>query len=1276
MRGKGPVTKPDAAVMSRVGAVFHTCYVHAVRFGILGPLAVWNNGEELPLGGVKRRAVLGLLLTRANELIPTGTLVDELWGEQPPATAVKAVQVHISQLRKIIGPGVLQTRPAGYLLEVERSALDAFQFEDLLAQGRRLRAEGDVEGAVRALREGLSLWRGPPLADLRYEQFARNESGRLEELRLVALEDCLDAELALGRAGELVGELESLVRQNPLRERPRALLMLALYRGGRQADALAAYQDARARLLDELGLDPGDGLQQLERAILRHDPSLDLALPSANVVRAPTRQSTPATACPSCGERTAPGAEFCQRCGSHLRPDTPLARKVVTVLLCDIVTTGRADERVDPEALHLLLSRHFEQATTVVEQYGGTVEKLIGDELLAVFGVPTVREDDALRAVRAALAVRESTAALGAELGGGRVLQARIGVNTGEVVAGDPSGGPGFVTGDAVSLCKRLEQAAAPGEILVGEDTYALVAHAVRGSLREPTDPNGETAFSLESVEADASAIPRRDDAPLVGRERELDRLRIVFSEVAASGGGRLALILGDAGIGKSRLTSEFLAELGDYASVLVGRCPPYGEAVTFSPMREVLQQADHSTDVLEGSTHDVFSAVRRILEDLADERPLVVVLDDVQWAEPTLLDLIEYLAARFTAVPVLLICLARPQLRDERPAWLQESVVLALEPLSTSESEAMLEALGAPAAVRARIAGAAEGNPLFVEQLAAIAEEDESGLAIPGSIRGVLHARLDRLDSEERVTVERAAVAGRSFSFESVLDLTPTEDRENVETHLLALVRQGFVRPETIEFEEGYRFQHALIRDAAYEGIPKARRADLHLRMAERLDASGGPALVGYHLEQAYRLRADLGVPDPALAARAGRRLRSAGEQAFGQTDLPATIAFFRRALSLLPTGEAAVLGPELAQALFESGRLGEADEVLSEALDGAQADPALAARVLLEQQFVNLQADPLASGDKADEVAAAAFEVFVENGDEHGMCRAACLQASVAWNRGQTTSADGTWHRAAGHARAAGNERELFEILGWRASAALYGPRPVEEAIRTCTEIREQVQGSPVAVAVTLHPLAALYAMGGEFDEARLLVIEANVVLAELGRLQSTVSHQEAMIEMLAGDPAAAEAVLRAGYEKLEAMGERAFHATTAALLAQTLYAQGREDEADSLCAVSERTAADDDIASQITWRGVRAKLAAREGRSESAEALALEAVRLVEDTDLLNQHGEALTALAETYRLSSRPADADAAARAAFDLFSRKGNVVSAGRAQSLVASPIPP
>ena len=1024
-----------------------------MEFGVLGPLAVWRDGSEVRLGAAKLRAVLAVLLLRRNELVPTARLVDELWGEQPPASAVKAVHVYVSRLRKVLGGGVVETGPLGYVLRLEAGALDAERFEGLLEQGRRLLAEGAAGEAAELLRQALALWRGPALVDFQYEAFARSEIGRLEDLRLVALEQRLEADLALGRHAEAVPELEALVREHPLRESVRGLLILALYRASRQADALEVYKQTRVALVDELGLEPGQALQRLEKAILLQDPSLDLAAVPATWVPAPVirhRPAGPALVCDTCGAGNPNGAQYCYSCGGLLSIDRSVeARKVVTVLFCDVVAYTELGERLDPESLQLIMSRYFEQAAAVLEHHGGTIEKFVGDEVMAVFGVPAVREDDALRAVRAAAALRESMTSLEPVPASGAGLEVRIGINTGEVVAGNPAAGHGFVTGDAVSVGKRLEQAAAPGEILLGEATYALVAHAVLASQLEPLKLRGKrslvTAFRLESVDAEATAIPRRDDAPLAGRERELEQLRSLYTAIASGGGARLVSLLGEPGIGKSRLARELLAGVAAEATVLVGRCPAYGEGVTFWPLRELLRQAGRDEGVLAGSSHEVFAAVRRILEEFAAERPLVVVFDDVHWAEPTFLDLVEYLAGRLGDAPVLLLCLARPELAERRPNWLQEPArALALEPLSKADSERLLAALAVPAELHSRIAAAAEGNPLFVEQLAAITDEHSAPGDMPGSIRGVLHERLDGLERGERSVLERAAIVGRSFSLEAVLDLTPPEERERVQAVLLALARKKFVRPDTTAPEEGFRFHHALIRDAAYDGIPKATRADLHERVAARLEAHAAEdALVGYHLENAFGFRRELGNPDPELAARAGRMLRTAGQKAFGRSDLPATISLLERARRLLPDDDAAQLLPTLAEAFLEAGRFTEADDVLAQAIEGAEADPLLESRARVEQQFVRIHAEFRGAIGEAPRVATSALRVFEEHGHDLGQCRAWRLQAWIEWNEGHSTGADKAWRRAAKHARAAGEERELFEILGWRASAAA-GDRP----------------------------------------------------------------------------------------------------------------------------------------------------------------------------------------------------------------------------------------
>ena len=710
---------------------------------------------------------------------------------------------------------------------------------------------------------------------------------------------------------------------------------------------------------------------------------------------------------------------------------------------------------------------------------------------------------------------------------------------------------------------------------------------------------------------------------------------------------------------------------------MLVGRCPPYGEGLTFWPLRELLRQAGRDEEVLTGQRDEVFAAMRRVLEELAHERPLVVVFDDVHWAEPTLLDFVEYLSARLGAAPVLLLCLARPQLAELRPAWLQPpAAALILEPLSDADSERLLEALGTPAAAWPRIAAAAEGNPLYVEQLAAISEEFTTAGAMPGTIRGVLHERLDRLDRDERAVLERAAVIGRSFTLESVLDLTPQRAQENARAGLLALTRKRFVRPDTTAPVEGFRFHHALIRDAAYDGIPKATRAELHERAAARLEVQAAEkALVGYHLERAFALRRDLGSVEEELGARSGRLLRAAGEEAFARTDLPATVSLFERALALLPEEESAQLLPTLGEALFEAGRFAEADDILAEVIERAEGDPLLAARARVDQQFVRLHAETGTSTGEAHRVAAAALRVFDTAGDDFGRCRTLRLLAQVEWVQGHVTAADNAWRRAAAHARAAGDEREFFEILGWRASATVPGPTPVPAGIQTCTEIREQVGLSPVQIAVTLQPLAALHAMQGEFDEARSLVHEANAILDDLGRMHSAVSHHEAMVEILAGDHAQAEERLQLGFARLEEIGEKALLATTAALLARVTYAQGRYGEAERFCSVSERSGAVDDPSVQVPSGGVRAKLLARQGRIDEAEARAREAVRMIAPTDMLNRHGDALLDLAEVLRLGGRAAGAEAAACEALGMYTRKGNVVSAAFARAYIPTPAP-
>ncbi|MGH3033160.1 MAG: adenylate/guanylate cyclase domain-containing protein, partial [Gaiellaceae bacterium] len=624
-------------------------------------------------------------------------------------------------------------------------------------------------------------------------------------------------------------------------------------------------------------------------------------------------------ACSSCGAETADEARFCPTCGAVLAGELPgprEVRKTVTVLFADVTESTSLGEQLDPESLRRVMSRYFDEMKRVLERHGGTVEKFIGDAVMAVFGVPIVHEDDALRAARAAVEMREALGTLnaGLERDWGVRLAARIGVNTGEVVAvmGSPQEAQSFATGDAVNTAARLEQAAAPDEILIGPSTYALVEHAAEAEPVEPLPLRGKekktSAWRLVSVRAGASTPLRRLDSPLVGRVRELALLQDALMGAVEERSCRLVTVLGPPGQGKSRLAAEAAHLVGERATVLTGRCLPYGEGITYWPVIEAVRQAAGLADtdaparqrekiaallaaengdaalVAErlaqvigvgeavGTSEETFWAVRKLLEAVARKRPLLLVLEDVHWAEPTLLDLLEYLTDWWREAPLLVLVLARPELLELRPSWSRASTratVVDLEPLGAEESELLIENrlgdLELDEAARARVTEAAEGNPLFVEQLLAMLAEggapaDE--LRVPPTLQSVLAARLELLHPEERMVIERAAVMGRAFWWEAVRELLPPEARARASEHLMALVRKELLDPEREEpgREHGFRFRHILIRDAAYAGIAKETRSELHERFASWLEARPGEyeEIIGYHLEQAFRHRAE----------------------------------------------------------------------------------------------------------------------------------------------------------------------------------------------------------------------------------------------------------------------------------------------------------------------------------------------------------------------------------------------------------------------------------
>jgi predicted ATPase/class 3 adenylate cyclase/DNA-binding winged helix-turn-helix (wHTH) protein len=1467
-------------------------------FRILGPLEVLDEGRAVTLGGTKQRALLALLLVHANETLTTDRLIDELWGETPPANAAKTVQMQISRLRKALAAGaggeLIVTRERGYECRLDPERLDSHRFERLTAEGTGALAAGRPEPAADALERALALWRDAPLADLSYEPFAQGEIARLEDLRAGALEQLIEAKLTLGRHAEVIGRLETLIAEYPYRERLRAQLMLALYRCERQADALQAYQDARRQLVEELGIEPGERLRELERAILAQDKSLAApaaplpsdgqAVPAAPeelptgvvtfaltdiegssglweadpkamasalelhdglIARVAEEHAGQLLKTKGEGDATvtvfrrasdavesavelqqefaeAPwpgGLELRVRIALHTgeaheregdyfgpalnraarlraltrggttvmsqataeivhdglprevelvdlgrqqlrglsRPErvfelrwvgAPLApqdmRKTVTVLFSSVGVSAPEGRTLDPEARRRVMSRYFEDVRAVLERHGGTVEAYPGDAVMAVFGVPLLHEDDALRAVRAASEMRDELPVLADELErafGVRPI-ARLGVGTGEVIATHPDADQPLATGEAVSFAARLEELAGAGEILIDEKTHRLVQGCVRAEpVGDQTLRSGEPLAALRLVELRPQAPGRVStlESPLVNRERQLGALTSSFTAAVSDRACHLVTVLGAAGVGKSRLVQEFVGGLGDEGRVVRGRCLPYGEGITYWPLAEVVSDmtgagghgpAEQSVPAIAeqiaeepkadlivdgvaealgiggskgGTSEEIFWSVRRLFEAVARRHPLVVVFDDLQWAEPTFLDLVEHVADLSRDAPLMMLCMARPELLDTRPGWgggkLNATSIL-LEPLSEDETQELIANLLSratlPHEAAVRLAEATEGNPLFAEELLAMlidegllrredghwtAADELADLPVPPSIHALLAARLEALPDDERALLARASVEGTVFHRGALEELAPETLEASIERSLTSLVRRDIIRPDRAGLgeDEAFRFRHMLIRDAAYRSLSKEMRAQLHERFAawvvRTAESRRGEfeEIVGYHLSEAYRHLAELGTVgerERALAVGAAERLGAAARSALVRGDLPAGARLLERAASVLEPDDprrAAIL-PELGAALLEAGRLADADRVLAEAISCAAEDPGLQSRARVERELVRIQAETSAPIHEARQVAEAALPVLEEHGDELGQCRAWCLWAEHALVEGRVAEADEAWRRAAEHARLAGDEVALFEVLDWRAAAAVFGPTPVPEAIRRCEALREQVRDSPVAVASTLRALAPLHAMKGDIQEARRLVDASDDLLGELGGLHSAVSQQEALVEMLAGHHAAAEARLRSGCERLEQMGEKALLATTAAMLAQAVYAQGRHEEAMELSRVSERAAATNDLSAQVTWRGVRAKVFAAQDRGGEAEALAREAVRLAEPTDFLTIRADALLDLAEVLRHAGSSAEAEDAIRAALELYERKGDVVSAERARS--------
>ena len=988
----------------------------------------------------------------------------------------------------------------------------------------------------------------------------------------------------------------------------------------------------------------------------------------------------------------------------------------MTVVFCDVTGSTHLGERLDPESLRQVMARYFEVMRAAIESHGGTVEKFIGDAVMAVFGVPVLHEDDALRAVRAASDMRSALADLNVELARdyGTVLQVRIGVNTGEVVTGTEER---LATGDAVNVAARLEQAAVPGEILIGEDTLALTRDAVEVepvdvlALRGKSEP--VRPYRLVSVEADAPAVRRRLDAPMVGRARELRRLREAHSQSVDDGSCQLFTILGQAGVGKSRLAEEFLGGV-DQAMVVRGRCLPYGEGITYWPVVEVVLQltageqdrlADLVPDPLAAaavagllgrettvtSPEEVAWGFRKLLEGAASERPVVCVFDDLHWGESTFLDLVEHVADLSRNAPILLLCMARPELLDRRASWaggkLNATSVL-LEPLDEHETDVLIEELlgerPLPSELRAQIRGSAEGNPFFVEEMLALVEGSGEGeIAVPPTIHAVLAARLDQLDPAERAVLERAAVEGRVFHRGAVQALLPEEPQ--LPARLTALVRKELVRPDApqLEGEEAFRFRHLLIRDAAYDGLPKAVRAMLHERFADWLEDRARDLveldeIAGYHLEQAFLYLSELGPVDAhgrELAGRAARHLLAAAERASRlRADVTATVNLLDRMSPLLPEDDPLRLAaqPVLAAALMDVGQIGRAEDVLQAAIGVAlkTGDDQAHAHASLALLLARNQSDPTIDQVELRAEVERLIEAAELYGDDELLARAWCELGKFRFWLGSAADGEAAFARSLALADRARDRRQRRVVLGWLPLTGMWGPLPVDEVIRRNDEIRRDPDASGDVQARALLSSALMRAKQGRFDDARAEAAQGRAMLHELGHelTWAGLSMVTGEVERLAGDPAAAERELRSGYETLTAIGETAFLSTVAAYFAEAVYVQGRIAEAFDLTEVSERTAARDDFESQAVWRAVRARIFADRGELTEAERLGREAVALLEPTDSLGSKAKGAVMLADVLCAAGRPQEAVPLLEDAIRFSEQKGDGVTAAKARA--------
>ncbi|MDX6591517.1 MAG: hypothetical protein QOJ13_713 [Gaiellales bacterium] len=1035
--------------------------------------------------------------------------------------------------------------------------------------------------------------------------------------------------------------------------------------------------------------------------------------------------------CHACGHENRNGARYCEQCANALgAAPAPHARKTVTALFCDIVGSTALAERHDPEELRPVMERYFGAMRTAVERHGGQVQKFIGDAVVAVFGVPVAHEDDARRAIAAGLEMQRCMASL--REGSSIPLEARIGITTGEVIV-SADGTP--IIGDAMNTASRLQSAAAPGEILVGDSTWRLTRRDIALEAIDAVHAKGKAEPVAAWRVVGAHPTTARTSTDFVGRERPLRMLVEALDDAIVARAPVLATVLAPPGVGKSRLAAAFSATVRSRALVLTGQTPAYGDGVTFAPLVDLLGQtagraaesaeavaaalraklmsqddgtvvADRLAQILgvgEAVSADAAWAVRRLLESLAEQEPVVVILDDLHWAEHPMLELADSVIDTAHG-PVLFLCLARPDLLEHRPTWAAgkpRAMTTSLPPLSEEETRRIGRLLlggDVPSAILERVCDMAEGNPLYVEQLTAMLADQ--GLLVDGSWHGpsdvevpfpdtlhaLLAARIDRLDDMRRIALERASIQGRRFRLPALHATSPL-DHDATETALVHLERSGFVEPEDGSGMR-WRFAHGLITEAAYRAIPKTQRAELHERLAdwladEEADNAGTDEAVARHLERALRLREEVGRRDDhsaQLARRAGHLFATAGLRAFSAVDLITTRDLLGRAAVLLPTTDPRRLDilPNLGVALTETGRADETETLLAQAVEesraaGSERDALRATIQLLSNRIYRAPTDP--EIDAAVPEAERAYRVFEGHADDAGLAEAAIALEYLEFTRGRVARAYEWTHRALAHGLAAGRLRESAQGTADLVAFACLGPTPYDqlpdEADRRLFGRKEPISTS---AGHALNALAAL-AVGDEsafreHDALRQQTIDRHG-LGWLGAAQALVI---ASVETVIGHPDAAERRLRTARDILTALGDIWWIATLDGFLCAAVAAQGDQQRFLRLAEAFDTSLPVPDRQARIMRRVVRARGFLLRGLTAEAEDAARDAVEIARPTDLTQDGARALLVLADILTARDQTEAAAACRLEARELLMAKRNVAAVSHLERQADPPV--